>query len=119
MKYESGGKCDVCKHMIEKEFIKSLHFGTSSKIHGQLSHDQLSSQDENGNVDFIDDNGDQWQEYSVYHKGFSDWLGTHRSPDVQDNFTIAKEEPFGPLVPLLTFKDTDEVVERAFDYLQH
>ena len=35
--------------------------------------------------------------------------------NVQDNFTIAKEEPFGPLVPLLTFKDTDEVVERAND----
>ena len=35
--------------------------------------------------------------------------------NVKDNFTIAKEEPFGPLVPLLTFKDTDEVVERAND----
>ena len=35
--------------------------------------------------------------------------------NVQDNFTIAKEEPFGPLVPLLTFKDTDEVVQRAND----
>ncbi len=33
--------------------------------------------------------------------------------DVQDNFTIMKEEPFGPLVPVLTFKDFDEVVERA------
>ncbi len=35
--------------------------------------------------------------------------------NVKDNFTITKEEPFGPLVPLLTFKDTDEVVERAND----
>ena len=35
--------------------------------------------------------------------------------NVQDSFTIAKEEPFGPLVPLLTFKDTDEVVQRAND----
>ena len=33
--------------------------------------------------------------------------------EVQDNFTIMKEEPFGPLVPVLTFKDFDEVVERA------
>ena len=24
--------------------------------------------------------------------------------DVKDNFTIMKEEPFGPLVPILTFK---------------
>jgi len=35
--------------------------------------------------------------------------------EVKDNFTIIKEEPFGPLVPLLTFKDRDEVVKRAND----
>ena len=33
--------------------------------------------------------------------------------DVQDNFTIMKEEPFGPLVPILSFKDFDEVINRA------
>ena len=35
--------------------------------------------------------------------------------DVKDNFTIMKQEPFGPLVPILTFKDTDEVIKRAND----
>jgi succinate-semialdehyde dehydrogenase/glutarate-semialdehyde dehydrogenase len=35
--------------------------------------------------------------------------------DVKDNFTIMKEEPFGPLVPVLTFKTFDEVIERAND----
>ena len=35
--------------------------------------------------------------------------------EVKDNFTIIKEEPFGPLDPLLTFKDRDEVVKRAND----
>ena len=33
--------------------------------------------------------------------------------DVKDNFTIMKEEPFGPLVPILSFKDFDEVIKRA------
>jgi len=33
--------------------------------------------------------------------------------DVKDNFTIMKIEPFGPLVPMLSFKSFDEVVERA------
>ncbi len=33
--------------------------------------------------------------------------------NVKDNFTIMREEPFGPLVPILSFKDFDEVVERA------
>ena len=33
--------------------------------------------------------------------------------NVKDNFTIMKVEPFGPLVPITTFKHFDEVVERA------
>ena len=33
--------------------------------------------------------------------------------NVKDEFTIMKEEPFGPLVPILSFKDFDEVIERA------
>ena len=33
--------------------------------------------------------------------------------NVKDNFTIMTEEPFGPLTPLLTFKNFDEVVEKA------
>jgi len=33
--------------------------------------------------------------------------------NVEDSFTIMKQEPFGPLVPLTTFKDYDEVIERA------
>ena len=32
---------------------------------------------------------------------------------VKDDFTIMKEEPFGPLVPMLSFKSFDEVIERA------
>jgi succinate-semialdehyde dehydrogenase/glutarate-semialdehyde dehydrogenase len=35
--------------------------------------------------------------------------------DVKDNFSIMREEPFGPLIPLLTFKDFDEVIKRAND----
>ena len=33
--------------------------------------------------------------------------------NVKDDFTIMKIEPFGPLVPMLSFKTFDEVVERA------
>ena len=32
---------------------------------------------------------------------------------VKDDFTIMNHEPFGPLVPILSFKNFDEVVERA------
>ena len=33
--------------------------------------------------------------------------------NVEDSFTIMKEEPFGPLSPITAFKDFDEVIERA------
>ncbi len=33
--------------------------------------------------------------------------------DVQDDFTIMKVEPFGPLVPILSFKTFDEAITRA------
>ncbi len=33
--------------------------------------------------------------------------------NVKDDYTIMKVEPFGPLVPILSFKSFDEVIERA------
>ena len=33
--------------------------------------------------------------------------------NVKDDYTIMKQEPFGPLVPMLSFKSLDEVIERA------
>ena len=33
--------------------------------------------------------------------------------DIKDDFTIMTQEPFGPLVPMLSFKTFDEVIERA------
>ncbi len=33
--------------------------------------------------------------------------------NVKDDFKIMKVEPFGPLVPMLSFKEFDEVIERA------
>jgi len=48
---------------------------------------------------------------SEFNKGF--FYEPTVFDDVQDNFTIMKQEPFGPLVPMLSFKSFDEVVERA------
>ncbi len=33
--------------------------------------------------------------------------------NIKDDFTIMKTEPFGPLIPILSFKNFDEVIERA------
>ena len=48
---------------------------------------------------------------SEFNKGF--YYEPTIFDKVKDNFTIMKEEPFGPLIPLLTFKSFDEVIKRA------
>ena len=35
---------------------------------------KLTENDLDGRVDFIDDSGDRWQEYVVYHHGFKKWM---------------------------------------------
>jgi ribonucleoside-diphosphate reductase alpha chain len=35
---------------------------------------KLTENDVDGRVDFVDDSGDRWQEYPVYHHGFQKWM---------------------------------------------
>ena len=51
------------------------------------------------------------QKPSNFNKGF--FYEPTVFDNVKDNFTIMREEPFGPVIPLLTFKNFDEVIERA------
>ena len=48
---------------------------------------KINPNDEGASVDFIDDLGDKWTEYTVYHHGFQQWLNSIHSPDVQDKHT--------------------------------
>ena len=48
---------------------------------------KLTENDIDGRVDFVDDSGDRWQEYSVYHHGFKQWmdsLGTSVTDSMSD-----------------------------------
>jgi len=51
------------------------------------------------------------QRPSNFNKGF--FYEPTVFDNVKDNFTIMREEPFGPVIPLLTFKNFEEVIERA------
>ena len=48
---------------------------------------------------------------SGFNKGF--YYEPTIFDNVKDDYTIMKVEPFGPLVPMLSFKSFDEVIERA------
>jgi len=37
---------------------------------------KLTENDIDGRVDFVDESGDRWQEYTVYHHGFKQWMDT-------------------------------------------
>jgi len=64
---------------IEPAFM--LHYTRRKKLTGQ---------DANARVDFIDDSGDKWQEYAVYHHGFKRWMDymEKSDPDLFSGRTI-------------------------------
>ena len=58
---------------------------------------KINPNDEDASVDFVDDLGDKWTEFTVYHHGFEQWLNSIHSPDNQDNFTpdeLVKASPY-------------------------
>jgi len=46
---------------------------------------KLTENDIDGRVDFVDDSGDQWQEYNVYHHGFKKWMDVTGLNDPEDS----------------------------------
>ncbi len=46
---------------------------------------KINSNDEGTRVDFIDDMGDSWQEFDVYHKGFEEWMKITGKKDIKES----------------------------------
>ena len=44
---------------------------------------KINSDDENNRVDFIDESGDSWQEFDIYHKGFKEWMEISGEKDIK------------------------------------
>ena len=61
---------------IEPAFM--LHYTRRKKI---------NPNDITATVDFVDDSGDKWTEFTVYHHAFKEWMGSLRAPDVPENFS--------------------------------
>jgi ribonucleoside-diphosphate reductase alpha chain len=58
---------------------------------------KINPQEENVRVDFVDEVGDQWTEYNVFHHKFIDWFHANRV-DLMDN-------------PLTNYKESKEYLE--------
>ncbi len=70
---------------IEPAFM--LHYTRRRKI---------NPQDVDSKIDFVDDLGDKWQEYTVYHHKFKDWLDTQG--------VFRKDNPIEDLVALSPYQ---------------
>ncbi len=55
---------------------------------------KITGQDEDARVDFIDDSGDRWQEYTVYHHGFKKWMNINDHSDENSVEDIVKLSPY-------------------------
>ena len=67
---------------IEPAFM--LHYTRRKKITGQ---------DVGATIDFIDAKGDKWQEYTVYHHGFKQWMGA-TGADMKSDEDLVKASPY-------------------------
>ena len=57
---------------------------------------KLTENDVDGRVDFVDDSGDRWQEYSVYHHGFKRWMGAAKvsEDETMTNESLVEMSPY-------------------------
>ena len=46
---------------------------------------KLTENDVDGRVDFVDESGDRWQEYPVYHHGFKQWMDSTGQTKPEDS----------------------------------
>ncbi len=46
---------------------------------------KINPNDPEAKIDFVDDLGDKWQEYDVYHHGFKQWMDTTGDEEVQNS----------------------------------
>ena len=57
---------------------------------------KLTENDIDGRVDFVDDSGDKWQEYTVYHHCFKQWMDTIESDSAEtmSNESLIEMSPY-------------------------
>ena len=46
---------------------------------------KINPSDKNARVDFVDDSGDKWQEYTVHHDGFKKWMAATGKKKIEDS----------------------------------
>ncbi len=77
--YKCYGRRNICNTTTAPAGSVSVIAQTSSGIEpiflpSYKRRKKIIESSENANVDYIDEMGDKWQEYTVYHHGFKSWM---------------------------------------------
>jgi ribonucleoside-diphosphate reductase alpha chain len=74
---------------------------------------KLNEQDRDAKVDFIDDSGDKWQEFTVYHHNLKTWM------DVTGETDITKSPYAGSTAPEINWNKRVEMQAVVQKYVTH
>ena len=74
---------------------------------------KLNENDKNEKVDFIDDTGDKWQEFTVYHHNLKKWMQVTGEKDIK------KSPYFGATAPEINWKQRVKMQAVVQKYVTH
>lgn len=74
---------------------------------------KLNEQDQEAKVDFIDDSGDKWQEFTVYHHNLKTWM------DITGESDISKSPYFGSTAPEIDWGKRVKMQAAVQKYVTH
>ena len=74
---------------------------------------KLNAHDREGKVDFIDDSGDKWQEFTVYHHNLKTWM------DITEETDISKSPYAGSTAPEIDWDKRVEMQAVVQKYVTH
>jgi ribonucleoside-diphosphate reductase alpha chain len=74
---------------------------------------KLNEQDKEAKVDFIDDSGDKWQEFTVYHHNLKKWM------DISGETDIKKSPYYGSTAPEIDWVKRVEMQAKVQKYVTH
>jgi len=74
---------------IEKQTTSGIEPVFKSRL---IRRKKINPNDPNARVDFVDENGDSWQEYSVFHHGFIEWFKENYSTEYSKHKDLSAED---------------------------
>ena len=80
---------------------------------------KINPQDGDVRIDFVDDLGDQWQEYNVYHHKFQEWMSVNHVTDDEVDVAIEHSPYFGATANEINWRNKVNMQAAAQKWVCH